>query len=273
MNQSAQTARPPRATTPAGPTRRGRRTAAAAIIALAAVAGSAALVAGALAGHGQRGQGQGAGAAHRPVPRTGAAPATVAPATPRPAVTGPAAIPDRAALHLVTGSHLVNGIYTDYPRSLAGAVSLAVELVTQLGSTLEPDRAATIARLTASPGYRAAAQDAAAGAIAARHAVGLSPAGPVPPGTAVATVPVMYQLRDVSRGQLTVLLLFEYTQITQAGIADHPGVTAVRLGWTPASWRLLPPAAGPGPASSALVTTPGTAAATAHGWKAMTDAL
>jgi hypothetical protein len=90
---------------------------------------------------------------------------------------------------------------------------------------------------------------------------------------AVATVPVMYQLRDVSPGQLTVLLLFEYTQITQARIADHPGVTAVRLGWTPASWRLLPPAGGPGLASSALVTTPGTAAATAHGWKAMTDAL
>jgi hypothetical protein len=275
MNKSAQAARSPRAWTTAATDRRGRR-AAVAIIALAAVAGSAVLATGALAGHGQHGQGQagqGAGTAHRPVPGPGTAPATVAPATPGPAVTGPAAIPDRAALQLVTGSHLVNGIYTDYPRSVVGAVSLAVELVTQLGSTLEPDRAATIARLTASPGYQAAAQDAAAGAVAARREVGLSPAGPVPPGTAVATVPVMYQLRDVSRSQLTVLLLFEYTQIMQAGIADHPGVTAVRLGWTPGGWRLLPPAAGPGPASAALVTTPGTPAATTLGWKAMTDAL
>jgi hypothetical protein len=245
--------------------RRGRR-AAAAIIALAAVAGGVILATGALAGRGPAGLG--AGTAHRPVPRPRAAPATVTPAAP-----GPAAVTGGAALPLVTGSHLVNGIYTDYPHSLAGAVSLAAEIVTQLGSTLEPDRAATIARLTASPAYPAAAQDAAAGAIAARREVGLGPAGAVPPGTAVATVPVMYQLRDVSRDQFTVLLLFDYTQITQARVADRPGVTAVRLGWTAGSWRLLPPAAGPGPASSALVTTPGTAAATALGWKAMTDAL
>lgn len=263
MNKSVLAARSSRASTTATPDRRGRR-AAAAITALAAVVGSAVLATGVLAGHGQRGQGHGAGTAHRPVRR----PVPVIPATP-----GPAAIPGHAALPLVTGSHLVNGIYTEYPRSVAGAVSLAVEVVTQLGSTLEPDRAATIARLTASPGYRAAAQDAAAGTVAARRAVGLGPGLSVPPGTAVTTVPVMYQLRDVSRDQLTVLLLFDYTQITQAAIADHPGVTAVRLGWTAGSWRLLPPAAGPGPASTALVTTPGTAAATTLGWKAMTDAL
>jgi hypothetical protein len=267
MNKSALAARSSRARTTAAPDRRCRR-AAAAIIALAAVAGSAVLATGVLAGHGQRSQGQGAGTAHRPVPRSGVAPAPVTSAAP-----GPAAIPDHAALQLVTGSHLVNGIYTDYPRSVAGAVSLAVEVVTQLGSTLEPDRAATIARLTASPGYQGAAQDAAAGTIAARRAVGLAAGLSVPPGTAVTTVPVMYQLRDVSRSQLIVLLLFEYTQITPSGIADHPGVTAVRLGWTAGSWRLLPPAAGPGPASTALVTTPGTPAATALGWKAMTDAL
>jgi hypothetical protein len=271
MNKTAQAARSPRAWKSATTPRRGRR-AAAAITGLAAVAGAAVLATGALAGHGQRGRG--AAAVHRPAARYRTVPSTPAvTATPEPAATGPAAIHDRGALQLVTGSHLINGIYTDYPRSLAGAVSLAAEVVTQLGSTLEPDRAATIARLTASPDYQAAAQDAVAGAIAARREVGLSPAGPVPPGTAVLTVPVMYQLRDVSRDQLTVLLLFEHTQITQAGIVDRPGVTAVRLGWTAASWRLLPPAAGPGPASTALVTTPGTAAATAHGWKAMTDAL
>jgi hypothetical protein len=239
-------------------------------LALAAVVGSAVLVTGALAGHGRPGQARAAGTAHRPVPRSGPA---AAPATPAPAATGPAVIPARGALQLVIGEHLVNGIYTDFPHSVAGAVSFAAEVVTQLGSTLEPDRAATIARLTASPSYPAAAQDAAAGASAARRAAGLSVSGAVPPGAAVLTVPVMYQLRAVSRGQLTVLLLFERTQVTQAAIADRPGITAVRLGWTTAGWRLLPPAAGPAPASPALVTTPGTAAATALGWKAMTDAL
>jgi hypothetical protein len=277
MNKTVRAARSPRAWPPAGPARRGRL-AAAVTIAVAAVAGAAVLAAGALAGHGQRGPVTGAaGVARRPAPRTapqsGTAPAPSAPVSNAPAAPGPAVIPARGTLQLVTGSHLVNGIYTDYPRNLAGAVSLAVEVVAELGSTLEPDRAATIARLTASPSYPAAAPDAAAGAIAARHAVGLSPAAAVPPGTAVLTVPVMYQLSDVSRKRLTVLLLFDYTQITRTGITDHTGVTAVRLGWTPGSWRLLPPAAGPGPASAAMVATPGTAAATAHGWKAMTDAL
>lgn len=269
MKQIALAARPPRARPPAGPgrPRGGWRTAAAAVIALAAVAGSAVLVTGALTGHGRRAPGPGPATARRPAPRSAPGP------TVYPAARGPAAIPARGALRLVTGSHLVNGIYTDYPRSVAGAVSFAAQVVTELGSTLQPDRAATIARITARDGYTAAAPDAAAGALAARRAVGLGPAGPVPPGTAVLTVPVMYQLRDASRDQLTVLLLFERTQITPAGIADRPGVTAVRLGWTSAGWRLLPPAAGPGPASTALVTTPGTAAATAHGWKAMTDAL
>jgi hypothetical protein len=243
------------------------RAAATVVLALAAVVGSVVLVTGALAGHGRPGQARAAGTAHRPVPRSGPA------AAPAPAATGPAVIPVRGALQLVIGEHLVNGTYTDFPHSVAGAVSFAAEVVTQLGSTLEPDQAATIARLTASPSYPAAAQEAAAGASAARRAAGLSLSGAVPPGAAVLTVPVMYQLRTVSRDQLTVLLLFERTQVTQAGIADRPGVTAVRLGWTTASWRLLPPAAGPAPASPALVTTPGTAAATVLGWKAMTDAL
>ena len=88
----------------------------------------------------------------------------------------------------------VNGIYTRYPRTEAGAVSAAVEFITELGSTLDPDRAATVARLTADSSYRAAAQDAAASAIAARHALGLPPSGPLPPGTGAFLVPVMYQL-------------------------------------------------------------------------------
>ena len=194
-------------------------------------------------------------------------PAEPAAAPAGPAVSGP------PPLRLITGSHLVNGIRTAYPRSPAGAVSAAVEFVTELDSTLEPDRAAMVARLTASPAYPAAARDAAAGTITARRALGLPATGPVPPGTAVYLVPVMYQLRAVAASQLTVLLLFDYTQMTAAAIRERLGVTAVRLGWTPDGWRLLAPAGRSGAGPSGLLATPGTAGATARGWKAMTDVL
>jgi hypothetical protein len=200
-------------------------------------------------------------------PRRPPRPAAAASAAAGPAASGP------APLRLITGSRLVNGIRTAYPRSPAGAVSAAVEFVTELDSTLEPDRAATVARLTASPSYPAAAQDAAAGTITARRALGLPATGPVPPGTAVYLVPVMYQLRGVAASQLTVLLLFDYTQMTAAAIQEHLGLTAVRLGWTPDGWRLLAPADRSGPGLSGLLATPGTAGATAKGWKAMTDVL
>lgn len=178
--------------------------------------------------------------------------------------------PASGPLHLVTGSGLVNGIYTDYPHSQAGAVSAAVEFMTELGSALNPDRAAAVARLAADRSYRTAPQDAAASAIAARRALGLPASGPLPPATAAFLVPVMYQLRGVSPGQLTVLLLYDYTLTTPSGVAEHVGVTAVRLTWTPVSWRLLRPS---GHYLAALLATPGTASATAKGWEAMTDGM
>jgi hypothetical protein len=236
------------------------------IVAGLAVAAGAALVLQASADRGHRADVPGDSAAR---PTAAATPAGTGLAAPGPAAT---AAPGRVPLPLVTGSHLVNGIYTSYPRSQVGAVSAAVEFVTELGSTLEPDRAATVARLTTSPSYSAAAQDAAGDAITARRKLGLQAAGPVPPGTAVLVVPVMYQLRDVSKDQLTVLLLFDYTQTSAADIREQLGVTAARLGWTRASWRLLAPAA-PGPGLSALIAMPGTAAAAARGWEAMTGAL
>jgi hypothetical protein len=145
-------------------------------------------------------------------------------------------------------------------------VSAAVEFITELGSTLEPGRAATVARLAAASSYRAAAQDAAAGAASTRRQLGLPASGSLPPGTAVSLVPVLYQLRDVTADHLTVLLLFDYTEMVPGGIREHLGVTAARLTWTVSSWRLLPPA---GPELSGLLATPGTASATAKGWEAM----
>jgi hypothetical protein len=179
-------------------------------------------------------------------------------------------VPGAAPLRLVGGAGWVNGIYTRYPRTRAGAVSAAVEFITELGSTLDPDRAATVARITADPSYRAAAQDAAASVTAARRALGLPLTGPLPPGTGSFLVPVMYQLRAVSAHQLTVLLLYDYTLTAPSGIAERAGVTATRLTWTSAGWRLLRP---PADQLAALAATPGTTDAAAKGWKAMDNGL
>jgi hypothetical protein len=187
--------------------------------------------------------------------------------TASPAPTAPAA-PKSAPLQLIAGTGWVNGIYTRYPRTQAGAVSAAVEFMTELGSTLDPDRAATVARLTADTSYHGAAQDAAASAIAARRALGLPVAGSLPAGTGAFLVPVMYQLHGISADQLTVFLLYNYTLTQRSGVAEHVGVGAVSLIWTPAGWRLLTP---PADDLAKLLATPGTADSAAKGWKAMTN--
>jgi hypothetical protein len=227
-----------------------KRTIVAVALALGVVAGLAILVT----------QGGGASPAHST--RHQAAPPTPSPAAPAASRGTP--------LQLTAGSGWVNGVYTRYPRSQAGAVSAAVEIMTELGSTLDPDRAATVARLTADSSYHAAPDDAAASAIAARRALGLPVAGALPPGTGAFLVPVMYQLHQASADQLTVLLLYNYTLTQRSGVAEHVGVGAVSLIWTPASWRLLTP---PADDLAKLLATPGTADAAAKGWKAMTHGL
>ena len=218
-----------------------------------------------LAGHLVAGGSQGSHGSHAAAGHPGQQSASSSPAP------DSSAAPKGSPLRLTSGMSWVNGIYTRYPRTEAGAVSAAVEFITELGSTLNPDRAATVARLTADSSYRAAAQDAAASAIAARHALGLPPSGPLPQGTGAFLVPVMYQLqRGISAGQLTVLLLYNYTLTAQSGATEHVGVTAVRLTWTPASWRMLTP---PAHDLAALLATPGTTDAAAKGWEAMTNGL
>jgi hypothetical protein len=184
---------------------------------------------------------------------------------------GAAAAPPAASpLRLVAGSGLVNGIYTRYPHTTAGAVSAATEFVAELGSTLEPDRAAAIARLIADPSYPGAAEDAAQGALRTRRQLGLALTGSLQPGTGVALVPVMFQLRDVSAGRMTVLLLFDYTEILPSAVRVRLGAAAAGVSWTAAGWRLLTPAGGD---LSGLVAAPGTAAAARKGWEAMTDGV
>jgi hypothetical protein len=173
-------------------------------------------------------------------------------------------------LRLVAGTQPVNGLDLSYPHSAVGAVSAAVGFVTELDSTLDPDRAAAVARLVADPSYPAAPGAAAQGVTATRRRFGLPVAGPLPPGTAVSLVPTMFQLRDVTQDQVTVLLLFNYTAMVPRGISERLGAMAAAMHWTPAGWKLLQPGA---PDTSGLIATPGTAAAAAQGWKAMTNGL
>ena len=61
---------------------------------------------------------------------------------------------------MIQGRELINGVYLGFPHSTAGAVSAADDVVSEVFSTLDPDRAAAVMRLTADPWY---AERAAAG--------------------------------------------------------------------------------------------------------------
>jgi hypothetical protein len=182
---------------------------------------------------------------------------------PAPARPRPGAQP----LGLVPGSRIVAGVPTGYPYSLTGAVSAAVAYVSALGSTVQPSRAAEVARLIAAPSYRAVARQAGRQVTSTRRRMGLPRRGPVPAGQGVAVVPVMYQVRQMSPVRLTVLLLCDVTQTARGVVRERVEVTAAPLHWTAVSWRLLPSAP---PGLSALLATPGTADAAAMGWKPMT---
>ena len=93
-----------------------------------------------------------------------------------------AASPLSGPLQVVQGRELINGVYLGFPHSTAGAVSAADYVVSEVFSTLDPDRAAAVMRLTAAPSYPDAPQQAAQGAVSDRQDLGIPAAGPVPAG-------------------------------------------------------------------------------------------
>ncbi len=199
-------------------------------------------------------------------------PHTGHPSSPMP-TTGMAAGGDAAAegsgpIQLVRGSTLTNGVYVGYPHSKAGAVSAAVEFMTQLGSTLDPDRSAAVMRLVADPSYPSAPDEWAQGTSSARTSLGLSPAGLLPSEAAVMLGPAEYQLRDASDDQATVLLLANYTtSLPGAGTKSSIAVFPLRMHWADGDWKILKPGTTD---YSSLRATPGTSQATADGWQELT---
>ena len=121
--------------------------------------------------------------AARPAATPGHAPKPAA--SPSPPLAGPLAV--------IQGRELVNGVYLGFPHSTAGAVSAADDVVSEVFSTLDPDRAAAVMRLTAGPSYAGAPQQAARGAASDRRALGIPATGPVPAGYSLLVQPVEYQ--------------------------------------------------------------------------------
>ena len=195
-----------------------------------------------------------------PVPAGSAAPAGATPA-PTPALTGP--------IQIIQGSQLVNGVYLGFPHTTQGAVSAADEFMTQIGSTLDPDRASAVLQLTADPSYPSGPQDFAQGTISERKQLGLPATGQLPSGASVVLDPVEYQVRDVTADQVTVLLLADdVLTLPGQGTQTRVGVYPLRMHWAEDDWKILQPDTHT--SYSQLSAVPGTAQATANGWQEMT---
>ena len=202
-----------------------------------------------------------------PVP-TGSGTRTPGYSAPRPgqsasaaALTGP--------IQIIQGSQLVNGVYLGFPHTTQGAVSAAEEFMSQIGSTLDPDRASAVLRLTGDPSYPSGPQDFAAGTISERKDLGLPATGQLPTSASAVLDPVEYQVRDVTANQVTVLLLADDVLTLPAqGTQTRVGVYPLRMHWTEDDWKILQPAKGAN--YSDLSAVPGSPQAAGIGWQEMT---
>jgi hypothetical protein len=178
-------------------------------------------------------------------------------ATPSATLTGP--------VQVIQGSQEVNGVWLGFPHSTTGAVSAAAAVASEVGSTLDPDRAAAVMRMVADPSYAGAPQQAAGGAAGDRTALGLPAGGPVPQGWDLELSPQEYQVRDVSAGRVTVLLLADIIATTPGqGTSTKAGVFPVALHWAQGDWKVLP---APATDYSGLTAEPGSAQAASLGWQ------
>ena len=176
-------------------------------------------------------QNPGSGFPVTPATSTSSGPAPSAAGSSSPALSGP--------LQVAAGRELVNGVYLGFPHSTAGAVSAADYVVGEVFSTLDPDRAAAVMRLTAAPSYASAPRQAAQGAASDREDLGLAASGPVPAGYSLLVQPEEYQTRNVRAGSVTVLLLCDFTT-TQPGTGTQTRIAVfpVAMVWAQADWEV-----------------------------------
>ena len=182
-----------------------------------------------------------------------------------PLVVAPTRSSLAAPFELPRGSKLVNGVSVGYPHTLAGAVSAASEYMTDLGSTLDPDRTAAVMRLVADPSYTGGPAEWAKGTSDARASLGLPVSGLLPSAAAVMLGPAEYQVRDASDDQVTVLLLARYTtSLPGAGTKSSDAVFPLRMHWAGGDWKVLKP---DGTSYTNLAAAPGSDQANSLGWQ------
>lgn len=191
--------------------------------------------------------------------------ASGSPAAPNPAPTASSAPPLSGPITQVPGSELIDGVELGFPHSTAGAVSAAADTAGEVFSTLDPDRAAAVMRLTADPSYPGAPEQAAQGAASDRQSLGIPASGPVPPGYSLVVQPVEYQVRNVTADSVMVLLLCDFTTAQSVtGTQTRVGVFPFRMHWADADWKV----ADPGGASYLnLAAEPFSSQAAALGWQ------
>ena len=184
--------------------------------------------------------------------------------TPTPSPSALAAL--TGALQLVEGTELVNGVRLGYPHSTVGAVSASVEYMRQIGSTLDPDRAAAVGRLVADASWSDAPQQLAQGPTATRKQLGLPTSGQVPASASVVLAPVEYQVRSATADDATVLLLATYTTSSPGqGISTRMGVYPLDMHWSAGDWHVLAPSDNTN--YSNLTAQPDSPDASAKGWQ------
>jgi len=173
-----------------------------------------------------------------------------------PALTGP--------VQVIQGSQEINGVWLGFPHSTVGAVSAADAFATEVGSTLDPDRAAAV-RMVADPSFTGGPQQAANGAVSDRATLGLPASGTVPQGDDLELSPQEYQVRGVGPDRVTVLLLADIITTTPGqGTTTKVGVFPVALHWAQGDWKVL---STPATDYSGLTAEPGSAQAASLGWQ------
>lgn len=194
-----------------------------------------------------------------------ASPTTSTPTSPAPSDGGNSSPALSGPMQVTQGRELVNGVYLGFPHNTAGAVSAADYVVSEVFSTLDPDRAAAVMRLTAAPSYASAPQQAAQGVISDREDLGIAASGPVPAGFSLLVQPEQYQTRNVRADSVTVLLLCDFTTTrpttgTQTQIAVFP----VQMLWAQADWEVASFGAGD---DASLGAEPFSSTAASLGWQ------
>ncbi|WP_189168035.1 hypothetical protein [Pilimelia anulata] len=153
----------------------------------------------------------------------------------------------------------------EFPHDRTGAVSAGIEFWSQLGSTLDPERARWIGEKIADPSWENAGDDFAEGPRNTRRDLGLPLSGALPQGASMTLGPVGWQVREESGDEVTVLVLaYVTTSTSQAGVQQRLGVYPAKLHWSGGDWRMRD--GGNGDYTS-LAVAPGTPQAAAAGWQ------